>query len=289
MDKQALVEAIRNSGGKRWALAEVDDFWPRIELLQNTGRYGSLISQIASANDKNNFLALALEVNFAHQFEAQGRQLTYEVKQDGGKPSTVDFLRATPAGKRVYLELRLLQETKSIRDRIDEQLQEYGIYRLLMGSDDERREIERLQGTILRKVQDGKGDPIKFFSTDADVINIVVVDVAKPILGSVDLYDCLLATYGDPEVDEVYRRNIFGLFQEDKPEYPQRIHDIAAKYAHARSRLHAVLFLLHQVESGILAYKLEQYLIWNRALVNEVTAQEVYADLVAAIPVHPDR
>jgi len=63
MDKQALVDAIRNSGGKRWALAEVDDLWPRIELLQNTGRFGSLISQLTEANDKSNFLALVLEAN----------------------------------------------------------------------------------------------------------------------------------------------------------------------------------------------------------------------------------
>ena len=71
-------------------------------------------SQLASANDKNNFLALVLEVNFAHQFESHGIQLIYEVKQDPGKPSTVDFLRTTAGGKRVYLELRLLQEAKSI-------------------------------------------------------------------------------------------------------------------------------------------------------------------------------
>src|SRR5689334_4018490 len=96
MDKQALVDAIRSSGGKQWALAEVDDLWPRVELLQNTGRYGSLISQLAAANDKNNFLALVLEVNFAYQLESQGKQLAYEVKQNAGKPSTVDFLRQTP-------------------------------------------------------------------------------------------------------------------------------------------------------------------------------------------------
>lgn len=287
MDKQALADAIRSSGGEQWALAEVDDVWPCIELLQNTGRYSALISQLAAANDKSNFLALVLEVNFAHQFESQGLRLDYEVKQDAGKPSTVDFLRQTPAS-RVYLEVRLLQQRKSIATMIEEQLERFGIYRLLMGGDDERREVERLQGVILAKVQDGKGTPVKFFSTEAGIVNIVVVDVTDTILGTIDVYDCLLATYGDPAVDEVYRRNIFGLFQEDKQEYPQRIHDIAAKYAHIRSRVHGVLFLFRAPNAGIIAYKLEQYLVWNRAMVNEATARQVYADLSRALPVRQD-
>ena len=247
MDKQGLVDAICNSGGKRWALAEVDDLWPRIELLQNTGRYAALISQLESANDKNNFLALLLEVNFAHQFESHGLELIYEVKQDPGKPSTVDFLRTTADGKQVYLELRLLQEAKSIAALIDEQLQKFGVYRLFMGGDDEKREVERLQGTILGKVQDGDGTPIKFFSTEPGVVN------------------------------------------KDKPEYPQYIHDVAAKYAHIRSRLHGVAFVFREPNTGIISYKLEQYLIWNRALVDEPTAQHVFGDLTAAIPVRPER
>ena len=284
MNKQELIDAIRNSGGKQWALAEVDDLWERVELLQNTGRYGALLSQLAATNDKSNFLALVLEVNFAYQFESQGSQLAYEVKQDAGKPSTVDFLRQTATGKRVYVELRLLQQRKSITTMIDDQLLKHGISKLLLGGDDEKREVERLQGTILAKVQDRKGRPIKFFSTEPDTLNVVVVDVNDTILGTIDVYDCLLATYGDPAVDEVYRRDLFGLFQEDKVEYPQRIHDLAAKYAHIRSRVHGVLFLFREPGSGILAYGLQQYTVWNRALVTEQIAQQVYPDLSTAIP-----
>ena len=284
MNKQELTDAIRNSGGKQWALAEVDDLWERVELLQNTGRYGALLSQLAATNDKSNFLALVLEVNFAYQFESQGSQFAYEVKQDAGKPSTVDFLRQTATGKRVYVELRLLQQRKSITTMIDDQLLKHGISKLLLGCDDEKREVERLQGTILAKVQDRKGRPIKFFSTEPDTLNVVVVDVSDTILGTIDVYDCLLATYGDPAVDEVYRRDLFGLFQEDKVEYPQRIHDLAAKYAHIRSRVHGVLFLFREPGSGILAYGLQQYTVWNRALVTEQIAQQVYPDLSTAIP-----
>src|SRR5690242_4178298 len=130
INKEALIDAIRNSGGKDQPLAEVDEFWPKLELLQNTGRYGPLISQLAAANDKSNFLALVLEANFAYQFESQGLHLAYEVTQEPTKPSTVDFVRQTPAGKRAYLELRLLQQRKSIKDMIDEQLQKYGIYKV---------------------------------------------------------------------------------------------------------------------------------------------------------------
>ncbi len=71
MNKQALIDAIRRSGGKRWALDEADDLWVRLDFLQKTGRYGQLLLGLANANDKSNFLALVLEANFAHQFESK--------------------------------------------------------------------------------------------------------------------------------------------------------------------------------------------------------------------------
>ena len=46
-----------------------------------------------------------------------------------------------------------------------------------------------------------------------------------------------------------------------------------------------MLFLFREPDSGIIAYKLQQYLVWNRALVTEAMAQQVYGDLSAAIPV----
>ncbi len=99
----------------------------------------------------------------------------------------------------------------------------------------------------------------------------------------------MLATHGDPGVEEVYRRQAFGLFQEDRPEYPQRIHDLAAKYSHIRKTLHGVLFLFKEPETSLLGYRLEQYLMWNPALIDEAKARPILADLTRAIPVRPDR
>ena len=76
MDKEALRCAIASSGGGKNPIDEIDAFWPRIELLQQAGRYGPLLSQLFAANDKNNFLALILEVNCAYQFESLGLALT---------------------------------------------------------------------------------------------------------------------------------------------------------------------------------------------------------------------
>lgn len=285
MNKQTLIDAIRTSGGKRWALDEADDLWLRLDFLHKTGRYGQLLSSLVKANDRSNFLALVLEANFAHQFESQGFALVYEVQQDAQKRSSIDFLRKTPNGDSVYFELRLLQQTQSIKDSINAQLQKWGGYSLFMGGDDEQKEVVRLQNTILGKVQEKDGKPIKFFSTDANAANIVVVDATESVLGTVDVHDCMLATHGDPGVEEIYRRQVFGLFQEDRPEYPQRIHDLAAKYSHIRNTLHGVLFLFKEPNTGLLRYRLEQYLMWNPALVDEAEARPILADLARAIPV----
>ncbi len=284
MDKQALINAICRSGGKRNALEEADDMWAKLDYLNQTGRYGLLLSQLSKANNKSNFLALVLEANFAYQYEAKGLELTYEVKQDAQHKSSIDFLRKVQSGDSVYFELRLLQQTQSITDSIKAQLQKSQIYHSVMGGRDEQAEVIRIQNTVLSKVQDKHGNPIKFFSTAADAVNVVVVDATESILGTIDVHDCMLATHGDPSVAEVHRRQVFGLFQADKAEYPNRIHDLAAKYAHIRNTLHGVLFLFKKANTGILAYQLEQYLIWNPERIDEARAHLICVDVTRAIP-----
>jgi hypothetical protein len=158
-----------------------------------------------------------------------------------------------------------------------------------MDGQDEQDEVVRIQNTVLGKVQDKNGNPIKFFSTAADAVNIVVVDATNSIMGTIDIQDCILATHGDPGVEVVYRRQVFGLFQEDKPEYPQHIHALSAKYAHIRSTLHGVLFLFKKPDTGVLAYQLEQYLLWNPALIDEARARPILTEVANVIPVRPAR
>jgi hypothetical protein len=105
------------------------------------------------------------------------------------------------------------------------------------------------------------------------------------ILGALDIHDCLLATQGDPGVEQAFRAGAFGLFQADRPEYPQHVHEVAAKYSHIRSTLHGVLFLFKRRRAGLLVYDLEQYLIWNPALIDRALATAVHADLCGVIPI----
>ena len=116
------------------------------------------------------------------------------------------------------------------------------------------------------------------------MINIVAIDVSSNILGAVDVCDCLLAAYGDPYVNEICRKGVFGLFQEDKPEYLPHIHDLAAKYAHIRKTLHGILFLFRKPGTCILAYQLEQFMMWNPALIDNKRAGRIYNEIASAIP-----
>jgi hypothetical protein len=284
MDLQTLVDAIKRSGGGQNALDEADGLLARTNLLERTGRYGALLSQLARANDKSNFLALVLETNFAYRFESEGRELTYEVSQGPDQHSSIDFLRALSPNDKVFFELRLLQQTQSIADDIRHQIEQSPVYSVAMDGHGERREILRIQSVILSKVQDKNGKPTKFFSTAADAVNIVVIDASDTLLGTVDVHDCLLATHGDPSVEDVYQRGVFGIFQDDKPEYPQPIHDIASNFAHAKQTLHGVLFVFRVPRSALLTYQIEQVLVWNPSRISPTRAREILSDVTAAIP-----
>ena len=289
MDEKTLTSVIENSGGGPNALEEVGALLARISYLESTGRYRSLVSQLAKVNDKSNLLALVLEVNFAYQFESRHRALTYEVRQNPQHNSSVDFLRKLPGDGKVFFELRLLQTAQPIAESVNAQLKASGTYQIALDGQDQQDEVVRIQNVILSKVQDKSGKPIKFFSTSADAVNIVVIDATDSILGAIDIHDCLLATHGDSGVEEAYRAGIFGLFQQPRPEYPQRIHDLAAKYEHIRGRLHGVLFLFRKRRAGILVYDLEQFLIWNPTLIQRERASVVVEDVVAAIPIRLER
>lgn len=180
--------------------------------------------------------------------------------------------------------MRLLQQATRITESISAQLQNDQMYRVVLDGQDEQSEVEWIQNTVLGKVQDSDGTPIKFLSTSSNMINIVAIDVSSNILGAVDVCDCLLAAYGDPYVNEICRKGVFGLFQEDKPEYLPHIHDLAAKYAHIRKTLHGILFLFRKPGTCILAYQLEQFMMWNPALIDNKRAGRIYNEIASAIP-----
>lgn len=284
MNKKLLETAIRKSGGGDLALAEADDLLRRLDLLDGTGRYQGLLSNIEKANDNNNFLAFVLEANFAWQFESKGLKLRYEVSQ-GIDGSLIDFLRKTDTGDKVYYEMRLLQQEEKVAKEMNAQLKEGNTYDAMLNGDDESKAVVRLMSTILSKVQDSGGAPTKFFVVHEGAFNIVAIDVSALLLQTVDFFDCLLALHGDQAVPEHCRRNIFGLFQGAGQEDPTHIHERAAKYNHIRSTLHGVLFLFKSRNDGLLTYELQQHLVRNPNLLSLQKANAVRDDLVKAVPV----
>lgn len=284
LDRATLEAAIGASGGAAQPPDQVDGLFAKLQALEATGRYGLLLKAIAKANDKSNFLALLFEATFAHHFEAQGIALDYEVKQDKANGSSIDFGMKLDDGRVAYFELRLLQQDKSVTESIAKQLSDTGAYVAAMNGNDEQRAVLKVQTTVLSKVEDKNGKPVKFLKTDEATLNIVVVCISDILLGTADLYDCLLATYGDPEVPQECRREVFGLFQEVRPEYPKHIQNAAVRFAHLKATVHAVLFLFRPTGSGVLDYPLRQVLVWNRSLTTEGVARPVTERIYAAIP-----
>lgn len=283
-DGATLRAAIASSGGAEQPDDQVDGLLTKLKVLESTGRYASLLKGIAKANDKSNFLSLLLEATFAYQFEAAGIALDYEVNQVASDGSSIDFGMKLADGRAAYFELRLLQQDQATAKEIAEQLAKAGLYAIEKDGVDEQRELLKVQSTVLSKVEDKHGKPIKFLKADASVINVVVVCISDILLGTADQHDCILATYGDPEVPEYCRRGVFGLFQEGKPEYPAEIQAAAARFAHLKAKVHAVLFLFRPNGAGVLDYQLRQVLMWNRGLTTEASARPVCERVWAAIP-----
>ncbi len=278
-----LEAAIKASGGAEQPDDQVDGLLAKLRILEATGRYGQLIKALRSANNKGNFLALLLEATFAYQFESNGLSLEYEVKQVADQTSSIDFMLKASTGDAVYFELRLLQQGKAVVESITRQLTDGDTYVAAMNGEDEQDEILRLQNVILSKVEN-KGKAIKFLQTGKGLVNIVVVCISDILLGMPDAHDCLLATYGDPEVPAECRRDVFGLFQDLKAEYPEHIQKAASNFAHFKSTVHAVLFLFKPQGAGVLDYPLQRVLVWNRSLTTNVQAAALTEQVATALP-----
>ena len=100
-------------------------------------------------------------------------------------------------------------------------------------------------------------------------------DLNSLLTGMLDANDCVLATYGDPEVSEFARRQLFGLFQEPLPEYPEHVQEVAARFAPFRNAVHAVLFLRKVPPEHPIDYCLEYLLVYNRQLVTSDEANQI--------------
>jgi len=251
----------------------------KLAVLASTGRFGRLLSDLYACNDRSNLAALILEATFAHSFEERGRVLAYEVTQHSAATTSVDFLRVASPELSIYFELRLLQQTEDIRRRIDAQLDQGDRFAIALDGEGEAREVLRLQNVLLSKVQDSRGMPVKFLATGRGDRNIVVVEITNMILGAIDRTDCVLATYGDPQLEEHERRQVFGLFQEPKASYPEHIQAASRRFAHFRGIVHGVLFLYRSPLPAHYDFKLRYFFVPNYSLLAKAEAEAVAKEI----------
>jgi hypothetical protein len=284
MDDETLLAIIRKCGWQGAWQDQVRGLLSKLTLLEGEGRYGRLLANLVAANDKNNFVASVLEATIAFQFESAGIKLDYEIRQDPDSNSSIDFCWKTAVGKTVYFEVRLLQQDRATSDSIQRQLQIGNVYAVSKDGEDEKQDIVRVQQAILEKVQKKDGTPTKFLTTHEDAINIVAVDISQIILGTFDPDDCRLVTLGDPSVQPVNQRGIFGIFQAPLPAYPEYIQSLAKSYPHIRRTLHGVLFLFKHPKSELFNYSVSRLLAWNPTLVDEETARAICTEIERALP-----
>jgi len=247
---------------------DINNLSTKLERLEEAKRYSLLLSEVFKCNDINNFKSLIIEVSFAYAFETVNRPLIYEVTQSNDHDSSVDFLRKTENGKKIYFKLRANQQRSQMED-IESQLKLKNMYSFLSDGTGKREEIVRLQSNMLSKTQDKNGKPIKFFITEPGVYNVVVADTS----GMVDKSDCMLTAYGDPFIEEHEQRKILGLFLKPEPHYPDHLLTIAKHFSRFRRTIHAILFLVRHSNSGPLDLDLSYHLVPNTNLASNSEAQ----------------
>ena len=289
--RRRLALALSSSG---YSIDEGDDrlvpITEKLTLLHYTGRYSRLLSSLFGANDKANIQSLILEASFAFQFEASGRPLDYEVRRRSDSDTSIDFHWEVSPSRNLYMEMRLVQQRQAFTDLFEMQLSRSSYFGTTLGGVEDQRETLRLQRLIFSKVLNKDGGLIKFSTGTPGDYNFVVVEVSDLHLGMTDLYDCLLATYGDPAVPEVARRQLFGLFQKARAKYPDFIQEIAAKFELFRETVHGVLFLWKRPHGNPINFSLEFFLIPNQNLMTSQEALEIAEDLKGAMrPWSPKR
>lgn len=289
MDKQALEEAIIRSGWSGVWDDQLDGLWLKLQRLVPKWKYRRLVSNIKNSNDRSNLVASVLELTFAYQFESAGIELDYEVKQDPNHASSIDFRWKVAPGLTIYIETRLLQQEKATTNSIESQLNAANAWSIVKDGDDEQQDIIRVQQVILEKVQKEDGVPTKFLSHDQGVINIVAVDISQIILGMFDHADCLLVGHGDPAVPLICQRGIVGLFQEPRPEYPDRIRALGESYTHLKETLHGILFLFKRPKHESFNYSLEHFIVWNPSLMERARAAEISEKIRSVLPLYRKR
>lgn len=108
--------------------------------------------------------------------------------------------------------------------------------------------------------------------------NFIVVYVSELQLDMFDKEDCRLTMRGDPNVPEICRRGIFGLYQPLSQNAPPWVKKYYDKFRHFRETIHGVVFIKNSKKGNrcYIDLNLEYYFIGN----NNLIGKEEFGDLL---------
>jgi len=259
----------------------IDILLGKLEFLNDLRRYEGLLRNIFSSNEKNEFNSYAFEVAFAYDFEVNGHQLEYEVNILSDSLTSIDYCYETE-GRKIYLELRVINQRAALTSDMEAQLKHYGFYEILQGGEEEQRETIRLQNSILSKCQDKEGNPIKFGHKEGGY-NFIVVFVSALHLGMIDKTDCLLAMYGDEGVPPIFRLGVFGSCQQLSEHATEEKRRYYEKFNHFRKTIHGVLFVKNAARGGdpnyLVDLELQYFLVGNNTILEKEEGDSVIEKL----------
>ena len=286
MNLAQLQAIIKHAGGASLALDYASDLLVKVNRVAAHQVPANYLKQFAQSREAGDLRGRLLEINLIDYFSAKNVPLQYEVKQ-GSVSGDVDLLWQTN-GVNVYIEVKLLGQDQVTKQKINEQLQAYGVS--ASSIEDDTYDVMRLQYTIIDKATLKKFEypPVK------NNINLIAIDVSELQLGAVDAADCVLATLGTEEVVKHFglscsRSHVVGLFEtaskSEQHDWMSLLETKIATNPHPRDYIHGVIFLFREPkELAALSYDLKGCIAWNTRLINGQLIKKINADFHKIIP-----
>jgi hypothetical protein len=81
---------------------EITNLAKKLEYLDKTSRYSSLLKDFFGCNDIDNFKSIVVEATFAYSFEVVKIPLYYEIAPSNDHDSSPDFLLKSQSGKKIF-------------------------------------------------------------------------------------------------------------------------------------------------------------------------------------------
>ena len=281
-----LQAIIQQAGGGAFALDYANDLLVKVNNVASHQVPVSYLTQFSQSGNAGDLRGRLLEINLVNYFATQNVSLSYDVKQ-GATSGNVDLLWKT-CGADVFIEVKLLGQDQKITQKINTQLDEYGVSASHV--DDDTSDVIRLQYAIIDKATLKKFQ----YPPVQNAINLIAIDVSELQLGNVDAADCVLATLGSARAKDYFgdacaRDHVFGLFEKDQKsnhdEWAAKINEKLAVKPHPRNYIHGVIFLFREPkELAALSYDLKACITWNTDLIPDALAVAINVEFHKIIP-----